>query len=76
MRRNDPRMLVLTTYRALVVYVPFMLIQGSIGAVLQGWAAFLWMVLVVYYSVTRLEVIFTKYLTTFWYSSLETGCRL
>lgn len=48
MRRNDPRMLILTTYRALVVYVPFMLIQGSIGAVLQGWAAFLWMVLVVY----------------------------
>ncbi len=68
MRRNDPRMLILTTYRALVVYVPFMLIQGSIGAVLQGWAAFLWMVLVVYYSVTRLEVIFTKYLTTFWYA--------
>jgi membrane protein len=68
MRRNDPRMLVLTTYRAMVVYVPFMLIQGSVGAALPGWAAFLWMMLVVYYSVTRLEVIFTKYLTTFWHA--------
>ena len=48
MRRNDPRMLILTTYRAMVVYVPFMLIQGSIGAALPGWEAFLWMMLVVY----------------------------
>ena len=75
MRRNDPRMLLARTYEAAVVYVPFMLCQRSIATILPSWAGTPWTILVIYYSLTRINVIFADYLTTKWQVGPE-GIRL
>lgn len=65
-------MLLLTTYEAMVVYLPFMLVQGSLAKMLPAWAEVPWFILIIYYSATRLSVIFEDYLTT-WWSADEAG---
>lgn len=63
MRRCSPALLVLRAIDALKVYLPFMLVQGSIAERLTPPFLWLWWALVAYYSVTRLNLIFFDWMT-------------
>ncbi len=63
MYRCSPALLVIRAIDALKVYLPFMLVQGSIAERLTPPFLWLWWALVVYYSVTRLHLIFFDWMT-------------
>lgn len=75
MQRNDARMLGVRFVGAMLTYVPFMLIQGSVAALLPPFWALPWTILVVYYSVTRVPYVVADWATTRW-SADEHGLRL
>lgn len=64
MRRASPVLIALRGVDAIKVYLPFMLLQGGIAERLPEWLRLPWLILVVYYSLTRLQVLFFDWLTT------------
>lgn len=64
MRRVSPALIVLRGVDAVKVYLPFMLLQGSVAERLPAWLQLPWLALVVYYSLTRIQLLFFDWLTT------------
>ena len=64
MRRVSPALIVLRGVDAVKVYLPFMLLQGSVAERLPGWLQLPWLALVIYYSLTRIQLLFFDWLTT------------
>lgn len=64
MRRVSPALIVLRGVDAVKVYLPFMLLQGSVAERLPGWLQVPWVALVIYYSLTRVQLLFFDWLTT------------
>lgn len=64
MHRASPALIALRAVDAAKTYLPFMLLQGSVAERLPGWAQLPWLILVWYYSLSRIQVLFFDWLTT------------
>lgn len=63
MQRCSPMLLLMRAVDALKVYLPFMLLQGSIAERLPAGFRVVWYVLVAYYTVSRFPLVFFDWLT-------------
>ncbi len=63
MRRCSPTLMCLRAFDALKVYLPFMLLQGNFAARLPPFLGLPWFIFLVYYSMTRIKLIFFDWLT-------------
>lgn len=64
MRRVSPVLIALRGVDAVKVYLPFMVLQGGVAERLPDWLRLPWLILVIYYSLTRVQLLLFDWLTT------------